>query len=62
LSTPNDRIARVKWNLAHLFDRKSVNPYVAAGEDDLKPKQRTGWEDLFHSIKNLWAHTPKKDR
>ncbi len=56
VSTASTRWARVRWNLAHLFSN-DPNPYVLAGEDDLKPKRRTGWEDLFHSIKNLWAHT-----
>jgi hypothetical protein len=56
VSTAKTRWARVGWNFAHLLSNKA-NPYVLAGEDGLNPKRRTGWEDLFHSIKNLWAHT-----
>ena len=47
---------RFFWNVAHLFSNE-LNPYVLHGEDDLKPKERTAREDIFHSLKNLWAHT-----
>jgi len=50
---------RFFWNLSHLSSNEP-NPYVLNGEDDLKPKRRTAWEDLGHSFKNLWAHTDSK--
>jgi len=50
---------RFFWNLRNLGNDK-LNPYVLNGEDDLQPKTRTAWEDLGHSFKNLWAHTPSK--
>ena len=48
---------RFFWNVRNLFNNEP-NPYVLNGEDGLLPKRRTAFEDLFHSIKNLWAHTP----
>lgn len=48
---------RFFWNLRHLLSNE-WNPYVLNGEDDLLPKRRTAIEDLGHSFKNLWAHTP----
>ena len=47
---------RLSWNWRHLLDQ-DANPYVAAGEGDAKPKTRTGREDLFHSIKNIWKES-----
>lgn len=44
---------RFVWDVKHLFDRKAINPYVAAGEGDLKPKNRTAVEDIGHAVKNL---------
>ncbi len=52
--------ARVVWNLKHLLDFKTFNPFVLNGEDDLDPVKRIAIIDLLHSIKNLWAHTEKK--
>jgi hypothetical protein len=52
---------RFVWNLKNLFNKK-LNPYVLNGEDDLEPKKRTAIEDLFHSFKNLWAHTEEKKK
>lgn len=47
---------RFWWNMHHLFSVE-INPYVAKGEGDALPKNRTGMEDLFHSIKNLWVES-----
>jgi len=46
--------ARLWWDVRHLLDFKSYNPMVAAGEGDLKPKNRTGLEDVTHAIENVW--------
>lgn len=46
-------IQRLAWDFEHLFDGKSVNPWVRAGEGDAKPKNRTGFEDVTHAIKNV---------
>lgn len=46
-------VERLRWDFEHLFDRKSFNPWVTAGEGDSKPKNRTGFEDLFHALKNI---------
>jgi len=46
---------RLKWDFRHVLDSSSGNPYVAAGEGDAKPKNRTGFEDLSHAIKNLFV-------
>ena len=51
---------RFVWNLKHLLDFKTLNPYVLNGEDDLDPVKRIAIVDLGHSLKNLWAHTGKK--
>lgn len=51
---------RFFWNVTHLFDLKTPNPFVLNGEDGLEPVARPAWKDLGHSIKNLWAHTDGK--
>lgn len=53
-STPKDRWARFMWNLKHLASDEP-NPYVLEGEGDLKPKRRTAFEDITHSLKNLFV-------
>ena len=48
--------ARLKWDLVRLLNPSKwsdINPYVAAGEGDAKPKKRTAWEDITHALKNL---------
>ena len=49
--------ARLWWDISHIitFRWTAINPYVAAGEGDLKPKNRTAWEDVTHAIKNIWV-------
>lgn len=44
---------RFTWNIRHLFSR-AYNPFVLDGEGGMKPKSRTGFEDLFHSLENLY--------
>ena len=48
---------RFQWDKDHFFDRKSYNPFVAAGEGDAKPKNRTGFQDYFHALKNLYVES-----
>lgn len=45
---------RFVWDLKHLADDE-INPYVAAGEGDALPKNRTGLEDVTHAFKNLFV-------
>lgn len=52
--TMKDVIDRLKWNFKNLGSDE-YNPFVAAGEGDSKPKNRTAWEDVTHSIKNVWV-------
>ena len=51
----HDVKARFWWDVRNVFNRHDVNPYVAAGEGDSKPKKRTGFEDITHATKNLWV-------
>ena len=44
---------RFVWNIIHLFDTETYNPYLIDGEGDFTPKNRTGFEDFFHSLVNL---------
>lgn len=53
-STAKSRWSRVVWDLFHPFTSRVVE------EDGLKPKNRTGLQDFWHAVKNLWAHTPAK--
>lgn len=51
-------VARYQWNRERLWTPsrwKELNPYVLKGEGDLKPKERTAWEDYHHSLENLWV-------
>ena len=48
-----DAYARLMWDVHHIFDWESNNPYVSAGEGGSKPKNRTGLEDFFHALVNL---------
>jgi len=52
---------RLGWNVSHILTGRwlAYNPYVLAGENDLKPKKRTAWIDLLHSIKNIWVEYGK---
>lgn len=49
---------RFMWNLVRLplpwlwFE---YNPFVIDGEGDMKPKTRTAWQDITHSLENLWV-------
>ncbi len=43
---------RVKWNFRNLFTKK-LSPYIARGAGPQTVKERTAFEDLFHSVKNL---------
>jgi hypothetical protein len=55
--TWDDIVARYKWNVSRLLTPwrwQELNPYVLAGEGDLLPKERTAWEDIGHSLENLW--------
>lgn len=48
--------ARLRWNLVRLANPLrwlDVNPYVLRGEGDLRPKSRTPWEDITHSLENV---------
>ena len=44
---------RVKWNLRHLFDFKTPNPYVGL-EEHGTDKPRIAIVDLGHSLVNVW--------
>lgn len=46
--------ARVRWNLRHLLDFKTHNPYLTDGMGGLRPKHRTGLEDLLHSLEDVY--------
>lgn len=43
---------RLQWNLKHLFDSKEHNPFLDKEEHGVA-EERTGFQDLFHSIKNV---------
>ena len=48
---------RVWWNLWRLplpWKWDELNPFVLDGEGDLLPKRRGPWEDITHSIENIW--------
>lgn len=49
---------RLQWDWDHLLD-SDINPFVKAGEGDAKPKERTGFEDITHAIKNIWVESRK---
>lgn len=55
---PMSRVwARLWWNVWRLplpWKWAEHNPYVLHGEGDLKPKRRTAWEDITHSVLNVW--------
>ncbi len=59
--------ARFMWNLVRLalpWKWGELNPYVLRGEGNLKPKNRTAWEDITHSAENLlveWKRLRKSD-
>jgi hypothetical protein len=44
---------RLIWDIKHIFDTKSYNPYLLDGEGGFTPKKRTGLEDFFHALVNL---------
>lgn len=44
---------RFVWNIIHIFDTETYNPYLQDGEGDFTPKNRTAFEDFFHSLVNL---------
>lgn len=46
---------RFVWNVRHLFDDESYNPFIDEDNEEpgLKAKHRTGSEDFWHSLKNL---------
>lgn len=50
-STPQSRWARVVWDFLHPFTKRTI------AEDGLDPVVRTGAQDFFHAVKNLWSHT-----
>ena len=52
---------RVWWNLTHLLS-PAFNPYVLTGSGDLLPKKRTGLEDLFHSIEDVYREWQRRRR
>ena len=50
--------ARFMWNLVRLplpWRWRDINPYVLDGEGNLKPKSRTAWEDITHSVENVYV-------
>jgi hypothetical protein len=53
--------ARLLWDVTHLFS-KAHNPYVAAGEGDMLPKNRTALEDITHAIENVWKEWRRRRR
>jgi len=48
--------SRMWWNVRHVFDRNATNPYLASEEHGVDDA-RTGFQDLFHSIKNIWKES-----
>jgi hypothetical protein len=44
--------ARIGWNLKHLLDFKTLNPY-ALQEEGLMNNERTAIQDIGHSLVNL---------
>ena len=52
---------RYQWNLDHMFT-SDINPCVAAGEGGAKPKNRTAFQDYFHSLKNLYVESRRLKR
>jgi len=44
---------RFVWDIIHIFDTETYNPYLQDGEGDFTPKNRTGFEDFFHALVNL---------
>lgn len=52
-----DIFGRVWWNLWRLplpFRWLDVNPYVLNGQGDLRPKSRHPWEDIWHSVEDIY--------
>ena len=43
---------RLWWDIAHLFSNEA-NPYVLNGQGGFTGARRTGFEDLFHALKNI---------
>lgn len=55
---------RLDWDRAHLTDVTNYNPFVAAGEGGSQPKNRTGFQDYFHALKNIgveWQRLQEQD-
>ena len=42
------------WDIKNIANDEP-NPFVLAGEGDLLPKRRSGFEDIGHATKNLFV-------
>lgn len=51
--TTREAWLRFTWNVRNLFSRDH-NPFVASGEGGFKGAKRTAFEDLFHSLENVY--------
>ena len=52
--TTKDKWKRLWWDIRNIANDEP-NPYTLEGEGDLKPVERTAWDDLGHAIRNIIA-------